>query len=151
MDTRIINKIVVHCSDSPDERDVRFEDINNWHKDRGFSGVMVNNVRVYCGYHYIICRDGTVEPGRSEHYIGAHVQGHNKNSIGICWVGRKKIADKQKEALMNMLRLLCLRYGLFSEDVVGHGELFKGKTCPNLDMKLLREQLKLMLPGGSVV
>lgn len=151
MDSREINKIVVHCTDSPDTMDIGFNEINQWHQERGFDGVVVgiDSHRVYCGYHYIIRRDGLTQVGRPEHYVGAHVKGHNKNSIGIVWVGRNEITDEQMLTLMNLLRMLCFRYGLVETDVYGHGELFKGKTCPNLNMDDIRSSLKLMLPTGE--
>ena len=39
------------------------------------------------GYHYLIKLDGTVQEGRPINKIGAHVGGHNRDSIGIAYVG----------------------------------------------------------------
>jgi len=38
-------------------------DIDGWHKDKGWKGI---------GYHYVVRRDGTVEPGRPP--IGYNVE-----------------------------------------------------------------------------
>lgn len=143
MDSREINKIVVHCTDSPDDRDVGFKEIDQWHQERGFDGVLVgiDSHRVYCGYHYVIRRDGTVETGRPDHYIGAHVKGHNKNSIGVVWVGKDKISTDQVDALLVLLHRLMLKYNLDVDCIYGHGELFEGKTCPNLNMDSIRDAL----------
>ena len=35
----MINKIVIHCSASPNGREDTAEDIHRWHKERGFDGV----------------------------------------------------------------------------------------------------------------
>ncbi|VEI47016.1 Uncharacterised protein [Actinobacillus equuli] len=45
--------------------------------------------------------DGSVETGRQVGEIGAHVKGHNSNSVGICLIGgitadKKTMANIQK-------------------------------------------------------
>lgn len=137
---RQIELIVVHCSDSPDERDIGFKEINIWHRER-FSGVMFGGVRVYCGYHYIVRKSGVIEVGRPEGVAGAHVKGHNQRSIGVCWAGRMILDPRQRAALIGLLRDLCNRYGLLSMQVVGHRELDPKKTCPNADMNLIRSEI----------
>lgn len=138
---RQINKIVIHCTDSPDDRDLGFHEINEWHKLR-FAGVEVNGEHIYCGYHFIIRRTGDVEIGRPEPVAGAHVAGHNWDSIGMVWVGKKAIAQEQYSALIHLCISLMSRYGLEPQNVLGHGELFRGKTCPNLDMNRFRMELE---------
>lgn len=59
----------------------------------------------------MIDTDGTVETGRKEGKTGAHVKGHNLNSLGICLVGGitkdKRNHDKYTEAKWKvLLRLL---------------------------------------------
>jgi N-acetylmuramoyl-L-alanine amidase len=76
--TRPINTIVIHCSASREGKKLSLADITAGHKARGFNAV---------GYHYVILLDGTVERGRPESVPGAHVQGHNAKSIGVCYVG----------------------------------------------------------------
>jgi len=39
------------------------------------------------GYHYVVDLQGNVHKGRCITQVGAHVKGHNKTSIGICYVG----------------------------------------------------------------
>ncbi|HKU65259.1 MAG TPA: peptidoglycan recognition family protein [Rhizomicrobium sp.] len=39
------------------------------------------------GYHYLIAPDGTIYEGRSIYYQGAHAKHHNKNTIGIAFIG----------------------------------------------------------------
>lgn len=75
---RPINLIVVHCSATPDDLDIGAAEIDSMHRRRGFDGI---------GYHYVIRLDGAIEEGRPLSKVGAHVQGHNANSIGICLVG----------------------------------------------------------------
>ena len=150
MEGREINKIIVHCTDSPDNMDIGFTEINQWHQERGFDGVLVgiDSHRVYCGYHYIIRRDGTTQVGRPDHYIGAHVKGYNKNSLGIVWVGKTLITPEQTATLMTLLRMLCMRYALGINEVYGHTELNPLKSCPNLDMDKIRLDLSQMIPSS---
>jgi hypothetical protein len=144
---RRIDALIVHCSDSPDERDIGRAEIEEWHRTR-FAGVDIDGVRVHVGYHYIIRRDGTVEVGRPEKYVGAHVAGHNANSIGICWIGRSHIDPRQKEALLTLLYALMNKYALTEKKVYGHKEFNPGKTCPNLDMNSIRYDLQVRQTGG---
>lgn len=58
--------------------------IDQWHKDRGFP---ISSRGFYIGYHYIIEKDGSVFKAREENEIGAHDQGENIDSIGICLAG----------------------------------------------------------------
>ena len=45
---RKINKIILHCSATPEGREHNVEDIRRWHLRRGFSDI---------GYHYLIHLD----------------------------------------------------------------------------------------------
>ena len=80
---RVITLIVVHCSAVKPDQLSSAAQIDSWHRERGF--------HLGIGYHYVIRRDGTIEPGRPEWMIGAHchVKGHhyNSHSIGICYEG----------------------------------------------------------------
>ena len=42
---RKINKIIIHCSATPEQREVSVETIRKWHLQRGFNDI---------GYHYVI-------------------------------------------------------------------------------------------------
>lgn len=86
---RPINLLAVHCSATPAARDIGVAQIRAMHLQRGFNDV---------GYHYVIRRDGRVEKGRPDAVVGAHVQGHNARSIGICLIGGVKPDGKTAEA-----------------------------------------------------
>jgi N-acetylmuramoyl-L-alanine amidase len=135
---RDIKEIIIHCTDSDDSLDVGFRQINEWHRERGW----LSPSGVSCGYHYIIKRDGSVEIGRPESEKGAHVRGHNSNSLGIVLVGRKDSDEKQLDELFDMVTRLCQKHDVdFVDGVFGHYELDDGKTCPNLDMVKFRAEL----------
>lgn len=80
-----IDAIMIHCSATPEGKDVRAADIDRMHKARGFKCI---------GYHFVIDLDGTVEVGRPLTMDGAHCEKpgfsgrpYNKHSIGICIIG----------------------------------------------------------------
>ena len=52
---RRIKKVIIHCSATPEGRDVKTETIRQWHLDKGWSDI---------GYHYVIELDGSINVGR---------------------------------------------------------------------------------------
>lgn len=126
---RIINEIIIHCSDSPYKRDDTAKDIDAWHKQRGWRCI---------GYHYVIDLDGTIEYGRHVSTPGAHCYRHNAHSIGVCYIGGRdehgNTADtrtpEQKEALNKLLYKLITIYRC---PVKGHHDYDRQKDCPCFD------------------
>nr|WP_092075059.1 N-acetylmuramoyl-L-alanine amidase [Dendrosporobacter quercicolus]NSL50025.1 N-acetylmuramoyl-L-alanine amidase [Dendrosporobacter quercicolus DSM 1736]SDN30191.1 N-acetylmuramoyl-L-alanine amidase [Dendrosporobacter quercicolus] len=124
--------IIHHVGDLP--RDVAAAEIHQWHLDRGWSGI---------GYHYVIRRDGSIERGRPEEYIGSHTYGYNTGSIGINLAGNMEImtpAKAQIESAAMLIADVCNRYDLTpdSKTVLGHRDL-TSTACPG---KNLYEQLQ---------
>ena len=126
---RNINLIIVHCSATPEGRNVAVADIDRWHRERGFDGI---------SYHYVVYIDGSVHEGRPLNKVGAHCKGHNVHSIGICYIGGVDLNGKpkdtrtlaQKDALVNLLMRLKRR---FPKAVIrGHRD-FAAKACPSFD------------------
>lgn len=130
---RRINKLIVHCSATPEGRDIKTETIRGWHvNDNHWSDI---------GYHYVIELDGSIHTGRPESVIGAHCLGQNANSIGICYVGGLTKDGKapkdtrtyaQKQALIGLLKGLKEKYP--NATIHGHRE-FAAKACPCFDAK----------------
>lgn len=119
-----ITKLVVHCSDTPDSRDVTAVDIHQWHLERGWSGI---------GYHKIIRRNGTIENGRPEYWYGAHVRSHNTNSLGVCLIGKENYTNEQMQALYQQLMQWQKQYP--KAKIYGHNDLDSNKTCPNFNVQ----------------
>ena len=119
-----IDKIIIHCSDTPNGREHNAADIHRWHKQRGWDGI---------GYHYVIKLNGIVEKGRPEYWQGAHASEHNANSIGICLIGRDIFKRSQMKALKTLISDIMMRHNI--DKVCGHYELDHKKTCPNFDVK----------------
>ena len=128
-----VKYLVVHCTATRLSQRVSVEDIDRWHKAKGWSGI---------GYHWYVDRDGHIFPGRSEREAGAHVIGYNHCSIGICYEGgldeQGNSADTrtpaQKAALLFIIKDLKQSYP--NTIVLGHRD-FPGvhKDCPCFDAK----------------
>lgn len=85
---RKIDLVVIHCAATREGQVITVKDIDQMHRQRGFSGV---------GYHRFIRLDGTIERGRADEIPGAHVAGHNSYSIGICYAGGLDKDGKPKD------------------------------------------------------
>ena len=119
---REINTLVIHCSDSPSGRGDNAETIHKWHLEKGWDGI---------GYHYVIDEDGIVEFGRPDYWVGAHVQGHNDDSLGICMIGDGSYPSVQFLALIELLMHLTVEYP--NSLIYNHNYFNPEKGCPLLD------------------
>lgn len=117
---RKINKIILHCSASDDPKQTAAM-IDSWHKARGFKKI---------GYHFFIRVDGTIEKGRDIEEVGAHAEGYNTDSIGICLAGLTKFSSEQFKSLSIILKNLKPKYP--TATIHGHKE-FSNKSCPVFD------------------
>jgi len=143
---REIKQIILHCSDS-EWGNVKA--ITQWHLKRGFDTI---------GYHYVIMNgvsewnseydpktDGKIEAGRAIERPGAHCQGANYDSIGVCLIGIDKFTPLQIESLLTIIERTRERFGKIA--IYGHYEKpsgkKQGKTCPNFDMIAFRKQWSL--------
>lgn len=85
--------------------------------------------------------DGAVHEGRSIEFAGAHVKGHNWHSVGVALVGKNgAFTSRQLESAIRLCKELKHRFPKINK-IVGHFELFDGKSCPDLDMDLFREMV----------
>lgn len=112
--------IVVHVTATPPDRDIGAKEVDAMHRARGWNGI---------GYHYVIRRDGTIEKGRPENQVGAHVAGWNSVSLGVSLVGGVDASGKpqdnrtpaQNRALEKLLRDLVKKYP--GAKICGHRDL----------------------------
>lgn len=144
--------IVVHCSATRPGQDVGRQQIEEWHVSRGFSSI---------GYHFVVRRNGSIELGRPLEEIGAHVAGHNANSVGVCLVGGLEVdgrepatphalhlfTDQQLNAARDLIGVLRRVYPKarvvghrdLSPDLNGDGKIERRewlKSCPSIDVAL---------------
>ncbi len=103
-------------------------DVHSWHKGNGWAGI---------GYHYFVRKNGEIWKGRPDNAIGAHVAGHNTNTLGICAEGsymRETMPQAQKNAIIELGRYLCNKYGI--KKVYGHREV-GSSNCPGTNYPLV--------------
>lgn len=159
---RSINLIVIHCSASPNGVSLfdgslgmpgfrtPVETIDQWHRQRGFrrdfgAKGRFNPQLTSIGYHFLIYTSGVVVTGRAPEEVGAHAQGHNANSIGLCMIGTDKFLPEQWEALAGWVRIMQKAYP--GARIVGHRDLSPDlngdgvisssewtKRCPGFDV-----------------
>ncbi len=137
--------IVLHCTATPEGRHEDVASIDRMHRVRGF---------VCIGYHYLLLLDGTIQAGRPEDAIGAHVEGHNANSIGISYVGgvthdlkaKDTRTDAQKAATVGLVSDILTRHP--AAKVLGHRDFpAVKKDCPCFNA--IPWAVSMKLPGGK--
>ena len=127
-----IHTVVIHYSATYPDQDIGVKEVRKMHMDRGWRDV---------GYHWLIRRDGTLEEGRPEGTLGAHVRGHNSGTIGICWAGGLERAsgssvgvwnptEAQEACLVRLIHDIQKRWPN-AKRVVGHKDLVPSE-CPGL-------------------
>ena len=134
------NFIVIHCSATRANQDCTVEDIRRWHvQERGWSDV---------GYHWVVERNGKLKQGRNSQVWGAHVQGRNHDSVGVCLVGgmaedgqpEDNFTSEQMLVLEMLIESLQLRYP--GAQVVGHYFFTPYKTCPNFILEEWLQEIR---------
>ena len=124
--TRRIDEIIIHCTATPEGRDVSVETIRGWHIGQGWKDI---------GYHWVVMLDGSVKPGRPESQVGSHVAGHNTGTLGVVYVGGVAADGKtpkdtrtpaQKAALLAHVKALIARYPTVKK-VTGHTPRLVGR------------------------
>ncbi len=187
---RKIDLIIIHCSDSPNGRtlftgklgDKNFctpvQEIDRWHAQRGFKRqpqwrAKQNPGLSSIGYHFVIYTRGAVATGRHMDEVGAHCQGYNAASLGICLVGCDKFTRAQWDSLRDLLCGLAKSLeqqkpnpprrfnnpspaealAIFAQlgvRVVGHREINPDKTCPNFNVADWLESA-MKTPAGQIL
>lgn len=133
-----VTEIIVHCSATQPEwfasatlQEKRAE-IRRWHLANGWADI---------GYHWLIDRDGKILSGRAETVIGAHVEGHNSGTIGICLIGghgsaatdafARHFTASQDVSLRQMIHSIGIRTRITK--ISGHNQ-YAAKACPGFDV-----------------
>lgn len=134
-----VDTIFIHCSATRPEwmadksLSSKVGEITRWHKQKGWTTI---------GYHWLIDRDGSVARGRPEKNVGAHVQGHNMGSLGICLIGGfgssendpfgKNYTPEQETSLRQLIEDIKARTPI--KKIRGHNEV-AAKACPGFNVK----------------
>lgn len=118
------NKIVLHNADASN---CSVQDVHSWHLANGWIGI---------GYHYFVKKDGSIYRGRPDSVIGAHCQGSNTGSLGICFEGKymtEVMPQAQYNVGIELIKYLRNRYGELP--IYGHKELYN-TDCPGTNFPL---------------
>ena len=115
-------------------------EIQRWHLERGWATI---------GYHFVVSPSGRVFRGRPVDRLGAHVQGHNRGTVGICLMGdfeRERPTGPALETLGYVRRTLVP--GGDRVPIVGHSDHSGHATnaCPG---RHLRPYLRRTRTAGS--
>lgn len=125
-------RIMLHCTATPEGREVTYDDLWNWHvKGNGWSHI---------GYHWLIQLDGTVVACRPEPLQGAGCSGQNHDTVHITYAGGLEAGTNrskdtrtpaQTAAMIDLIRDVSSRYKDIDDarDIVGHNQ-FAAKDCP---------------------
>lgn len=152
--SRSIKNIIIHCAATPNGEPRTIIDIDRMHQQRGFKRApaaiprwraALGHSLPSIGYHYVIEVDGAVKQGRHVEEIGAHVQGSNADSIGICMIGTDRFTLAQWGALKLLIVSLQIKYAGtsvkghrdYSPDLDGDGIIERHewlKICPGFDV-----------------
>ena len=155
---RTIRYVVVHSSDTSDKAgnavDASLESMRRYHiEHNGWNDI---------GYHFVVRMNGEVEYGRALAVEGAHVQGFNAETIGICCSGDGDVLPftlAQRRTLATLCAKLCREFGLSPLAVIGHREADDHgappvlKRCPGAHVNLdaIRADVQLELDALRLV
>jgi N-acetylmuramoyl-L-alanine amidase len=129
-------KFVLHHSAS--KKSTTIDEIDKWHKDRGFSKSYLG---YHVGYHYVINGEtGKVNCCRSIAEKGVHTIGHN-DRIGVCITGNYETDKVSTPALNSLISILK---GFNDVELKGHRDL-ADTVCPGADLYAVIPQVKVRL------
>jgi len=145
---------MIHCSDSlwGDAAD-----ITCWHRQRGWDDIGYNWVILSGrlrepadGIYYYEHKNGKQEDGRDPKYIGAHALYFNESHLSVCLIGKHHFSWSQFETLFEIVRMVKREHipDLKAENIIGHYEVNKHKTCPNIEMNSFRKLLALAMKSN---
>lgn len=135
---RPITKIILHQTGTASGT---LESVRNYHMNvKGWSDI---------GYHFLLGTDAIVYKGRPQAEVGAHCEGDNVDSLGICCVGagnafpldRGYMSSEMFYVLIRLLQQLREAYPTITA-IYGHRErpsgTRQGKTCPGYEASIIR-------------
>ena len=97
------------------------DDVHRAHLANGWAGI---------GYHFFVRSDGRVYRGRPISKVGAHTQGYNSQSVGVCFEGNFETEHMSQAQLQSGRELVAYLKGIYPmAQVKKHGS-FSFTACP---------------------
>ena len=97
------------------------DDVHRAHLANGWAGI---------GYHFFVRKDGRVYRGRPITKVGAHTQGYNSQSVGVCFEGNFEVESMSNAQLQSGRELVAyLRQMYPLAQLKKHGS-FSFTACP---------------------
>jgi len=139
---REITEVVVHWSETPTNKNIGSEEINETHLANDLKGI---------GYHYVIRRDGSLQRGRPANIVGEHAvaNGHDERSLAIVFVGGINVPSETRniEDFTSVQSLTRSQFNTFDHfcrsfynvfeggQVVGHSDIDGLANDPGFDVR----------------
>lgn len=140
--TRDITEVVVHWSETPTNKNIGSEELNDIHLEAGLNGI---------GYHYIIRRDGSLQRGRPVNLQGQHASnnGHDSRSIAIVFIGGINVPSETRnlEDFISVRSLTRSQFNTFDHfcrafyavwpggQILGHSDIDSLANDPGFDVR----------------
>ena len=150
-----LDRLVIHCTDTPEGREVSAADIRRWHTSpvseggRGWKQVGYTDMLHLDGrWERLVSNndDDTVDPLE----ITNGAKGYNSTSRHIVYVGgQDRTTGKPKDTRTSAQRKAMTDYVMkFKKehpqaDICGHNDLDRGKACPSFNVKQWIKQVGL--------
>ena len=148
-DVKDIKYLIIHQTDSEDKGTFHVYDTARYHvNSNGWAGI---------GYHYFIIKDGSIFQTQPDYVISNHASNYNATSLGIVITGDHRLPTNkdytcgdnegmlgktQYKSLVWTLAKLQTKYNIPFENILAHGQTGSSKSCPNLNMEQLKEDVK---------
>jgi len=140
--SREITEVVVHWTETPTNKNIGSEEINEYHLASDLEGI---------GYHYVIRRDGSLQRGRPINIEGQHspLNNHNNRSIGVVFVGGINVPSgtPNPENFVSVQSLTRSQFNTFDHicrafystfaggQIVGHNDVDQTEDDPGFDVR----------------
>lgn len=129
-----LTRAVIHhtAGNKLNDRDLTIEEIDRYHKSKGWDGI---------GYHFLIRKDGIIYEGRLLTKQGAHAKGRN-HYIGIALTGCQNFTKEQYDSLFVLLNQLDVRH------VERHHEFCPGQ---GLEVENIQKMINIYRENGTLL
>lgn len=146
------NIIVLHHSLTKDSGTVSWNAIRKWHTGQigGEDNYYTKHPMDDIGYHAgieLVNDHYEILVGRMMNEQGAHTKGHNRDSLGICFIGnfdKDEVPLEQWNLGVRFIASLCDILNIDTGHVYGHRDFTNTKSCPGNKFNLIGFKTQVM-------